>query len=503
MYLTFDVGTTSVKTALYDAEGRLRHKVIKDYQLDSPAVGWYEVNPEIYWKSVVEGFQEILSQSGTAASDIKTIAGCSQGETVIFLDQQDHPTRPAMVWLDGRAQKEAEQFSAMVDVEEFFSVTGIPEIEPTWSACKMLWVKQNQPDVFRQTAKFMLVEDYIVYKLTGKFVSSASLLSTSALVDIHKNIYWRKTVDFLGVESCLPTIIAEGSFVGEIQPSVAVDIGLKSGILVFKGSMDQTMSAVGAGNIVPGVITETTGTALVIGVTARTVDFRGTVKLAYQPHVIPATYLILPFARTAGIVYKWFRDQFAREEIQQIGDLELAYEALNQLAATIPAGADGIVCLPFLAGGAPPPDNNSYAKGIIYGLTLKHGKAHIARAIMESIGYLLKSILTHVEQAGIAIQEVRSMGGGARSDLWLQIKADICNYPIVRMQEEETSTLGAAILSAVKVGDYATIEDAVQAMVKPGKRFLPNPEQTAIYARSYALYRDLCESLMPLFKKYA
>lgn len=502
MYLTFDVGTTSVKTALYDVEGRLRYKVIKDYQLDSPAVGWYEVNPEIYWRSVVEGFQEILSQSGAAVNDIKTIAGCSQGETVIFLDQQDHPTRPAMVWLDGRARKEAEEFSALVDPEEFFSVTGIPEIEPTWSACKILWVKQNQPDIFRRTAKFMLVEDYIVYKLTGKFVSSASLLATSALVDIHTKTYWRTTVDFLGIESRLPVIISEGSLVGEIQASVASDIGLTPGTLVFKGSMDQTLSAVGAGNIAPGFITETTGTALAIGVTTTAVDFQGTLKLAYQPHVIPATYLILPFAQTAGMVYKWFRDQFAREEIQQTRNLESAYEALNQLAATIPAGSDGVVCLPFLAGGAPAPDNNSYAKGVVYGLTLKHGKAHLARAIMESIGYLLKRILTHVEQTGIVIQEVRSMGGGARSDLWLQIKADICNYPIVRMQEEETSTLGAAILSAVKAGDYATIEDAVQAMVKPGKRFFPNPEQTAIYTRGYALYCELYESLTPLFKKY-
>lgn len=503
MYLTFDVGTTSVKTALYDVEGKLRYKVLKDYQLSSPIVGWYEVNPEIYWRSVVEGFQEILSQCGAAVSDIKTIAGCSQGETVIFLDSQDQPTRPAMVWLDGRARQEAEQFSAMVDSAEFFSVTGIPEIEPTWSACKMLWVKQNQPEIFRQTAKFMLVEDYIVYKLTGKFVSSASLLATSALIDIHAKTYWRTTVDFLGVEDRLPLIIAEGSLVGKIQPSVAADIGLKAGMLVFKGSMDQTMSAVGAGNIAPGVITETTGTALAIGVTTAAVNFRGTLRLAYQPHVLPRTYLILPFAQTAGMVYKWFRDQFAREEIQQTENLESAYDVLNRMAAAIPAGSDGLVWLPFLAGGAPAPDNNAYAKGVVYGLTLKHGKAHLARAIMESIGYLLKRTLTHVEQAGIPIQEVRSMGGGARSELWLQIKADICNYPIVRMQEEETSTLGAAIVSAVKAGDYATIEDAVQSMVKPGKRFLPNPEQAAIYARSYALYRELYESLTPLFKKYA
>lgn len=503
MYLTFDVGTTAVKTALYDRAGRLRYKVTKDYRLHSPVVGWYEVNPEIYRQSVVAGFQEIVAQSGVSASEITMIAGCSQGETVIFLDKDDAPVRPAMVWIDSRARKEVDEIKALVDAEEFFQTTGLLEIEPAWSALKILWVKNNQPEVFRKTAKFLLVEDYITYELTGQFVSSASLLSTSALIDVHRKTYWRKTVDYLGIADQLPTILAEGSLVGQIRPAVAEQIGLHKATRVLKGSMDQNMSAVGAGNIKPGIISETTGSAMAIGITADAVDLRGKVKLPYQPHVIPDKYLILPFAQTAGIVYKWFRDEFAKEEIRTAGDLERAYAALNTLAANVPPGADGIVCLPFLAGGAPFPNNNADAKGVFYGVTLKHGKAHFTRAIMESIGYMLKNILAQVAQAGIRIEEVHAMGGGARSELWLQIKADICNYPLVRMQEEETSTLGAAILAAVHGGDYATITEAVAVMVKAGQRFTPNPAHQAVYARSYELYQELYTKLTPLFEKYA
>jgi len=502
MYLTFDVGTTSVKAALFNREGKLIYKVIRDYKLNSPYVDWYEVEPQIYWESVLLGFKEIFKKSGVSPDEVKTISGCSQGETVIFLDGNDRPLRPAMVWYDNRSREEVEIFKNMVDRKEYYHTTGLLELDTTPSALKILWVKRNESNIFEKIVKILLVEDYIIYKLTGNFVSSASLLTSSALIDINKKKYWDKLVDYLDIADRLPRIIEEGSIVGKVVSSIAEELGISKNVVVVKGSMDQTTGAVGAGNIKSGIITETTGSALAVAVTTDQTDYNRDVNLPYQVHVLPNKYLILPYAQTSGIVYKWFRDEFAQEEIRKSGDPEAAYGELNKIAESIPPGSEGLVFLPFLAG-ASFPENDKYAKGVFYGITLKHSKAHFTRAILESIGFMLKRILTAVELFGIKIEEVHSMGGAARSDLWLQIKADICGYPFIQMPEEETSTLGAAILASVKAGDYVSIEEAVDVMVKPGRKFYPHKSISDIYFKNYELYKNLYKSLKPVFKDYS
>jgi xylulokinase len=327
-------------------------------------------------------------------------------------------------------------------------------------------------------------------------------MHSTGLFDILNGKYWSKTVSPLEIEDRLPSIVEVGSKVGRIKPSLANELGLSRDTMVVKGAMDQTLSAVGAGNIVPGVVTETTGTALAIGVTAEAVQPIHANSLAYQPHAVPGKYLILPYAQTSGVLYKWFRDVFATAEIRAAGGLEEAYEELNRLARDAPAGCHGLMLLPFFAG-AYIPENDMYAKGVWYGITLKHGKGDFARSIQESVGFMLRRILELIQAAKIEMEEVRSMGGAARSDLWLQIKADICGLPMVRMLEEETSVLGCAILSAVAVGEYGNIAEAVAAMVKTGQGFAPDRNHRQLYDRCFEQYRELYETLRPLFRKYA
>jgi xylulokinase len=283
---------------------------------------------------------------------------------------------------------------------------------------------------------------------------------------------------------------------------VADQLGLSPETVVVKGAMDQTMSTIGAGNVAPGIVTETTGTALAIGVTAEEVEPIHRHHLAYQPHALAGKYLILPYAQTSGIIYKWFRNTFGAEEVRKAGGAEEAYGELNRLAAQARAGSDGLVLLPFFAG-AYSPENDMTAKGVWYGLTLAHEKRHFSRSIMESVGFMLRRILEQIQGAGIPVDEVRCMGGAARSDLWLQIKADICGLPMVRMKEEETSTLGCALLAAVAVGDYGSIGEAAGAMVSLGRRFEPAASRESVYDRLYELYKELYASLKPVFGKYA
>ncbi len=502
MYLTFDVGTTSVKTALFDREGRPRSKSVQGYALATPRADWVEADPEAYWAAVLAGFRECLAAPGVEPREVRGICGSSQGETIVLLDSRDRPVRPAIVWLDNRARAQVEELKARVDSEEFYRATGCTDIEPTWSLLKILWLKRHEPEKLARTAKILLLEDYIVYLLTGRFCSTPTLLHSSGFLDIHARRYWDKTAGWAGVQHLLPEIVEVGSIAGPLKPELAAELGLARRTIVVKGAMDQTLSSIGAGNLASGIVTETTGTAMAIGVTADSVEGIHGHHLPYQPHALPGKFLILPYAQTSAIIYKWFRDQFAQEELRRAGDPEGAYEALNALAAGVPAGCDGLVLLPFFAG-AYTPENDMYARGVWYGLTLQHGKAHFARAIQEAVGFMLRRILGLIQRAGLPVREVRCMGGAARSDLWLQIKADICGLPMVRMQEEETTGLGCALLAAVAVGDYADAEAAARVMVRLGRRFLPRPENREVYDRQFGLYEELYRTLKPVFRKYS
>ena len=494
MYLTFDVGTTSVKTVLYDRKGKLLCKATREYRLDSPQVDWYELDPEIYWSSVMDGFREVLGSSGVKPSEIRSISGCSQGETFIMLDEKDRPLRPAIVWYDNRARNEVEELKKRIGAEEFYHTTGLTEMETTWSAFKILWVRKNEPEVFSKTKKLLLVEDFVVYRLTGRYVTATSMNCSTGFVDIQKRNYWDKMVSYLDIGEVLPPFVEEGGVVDRIKPEIAEELGIGRDVVVVKGAMDQITSAVGAGNIRPGIVTETTGSALAVVVTVDELRFDRQIQLPYQTHVVDAKYTLLPYAQTSGIVYSWFKDNILNGG--------MGFEELNRLAATVPPGSEGIVFLPFLAG-AHFPENDTYAKGVFYGITLKHDRAHFSRAIMESIGYLLRRILDPVRDFGIEVEEIHAMGGAARSDLWLQIKSDICDRPIVRMEEEETSTLGAAILASVQVGDYGSIEEAIGVMVKKGRRFEPSGSNRAVYDRGYELYHELYENLRATFRKFS
>jgi sugar (pentulose or hexulose) kinase len=489
VYLAFDVGTTSVKVVLFDGAGRLVRKSIVNYSLETPGVNRYEADPELYWNAVAEGTREVMRRSGVAPAEVQTVSGCSQGETVVLLGKDDRPVRRAIVWLDQRARDEVAELSRLVPNDELYRVTGLTDMDPTWTGPKLLWVCRNEPGVFRSVHRVLWVEDWITFRLTGRACSTANLLSSSLFVDVHAKRYWPKTVNAVGMDGRLPEIIEPGAPVGTILPRVAAELGLSPKTL-------------GAGNIEPGIVTETTGSVMAIGVTSRTVDMSAAVRLPYQPHVVPG-YLYLPYVQTAGSAYKWWRDGFSPAEIAEAGgDLEDAYGFMNRLAAVVPAGSEGLVFLPFLAG-AGTPENDPDARGVFHGLTLKHGRGHCARAIQESIAFLLKKILEDFALSGSTFSEVRSMGGGARSDLWLQIKADVTGLPIVRMEEEETSTLGAAILAAVRCGDFRDAAAAAKAMVRFGRRFEPDPSTAAVYARGYALSNDLYAALAPIFRRYA
>jgi xylulokinase len=470
-----------------------------EYQLETPGADRAELDPELYWRACKKTVRGALEQSGVRPEDVKAVAVSSQGETTITLDAKGRAIYPALVWVDNRAADQAvflaERFGNVA-----YSRTGIPEILPTWPACKILWIRQNEPEVFARAAKFVLVQDYLIYRLTGRIVTDGSISCTSLNYDFINNRWWGDIQDAIGIRAeQLPEIVQPGTMVGTISDEAASQLGLTVKAGVVTGGMDQAVGAIGAGNFKTGVISESTGAALVIQATIvdPLSDPSRTVPVYY--HSVPGHYLFAPVVPTAGMAFKWFRDAFFQDEIRKAeADHVDAYDRLTEIAESVPPGSDGLIMLPHLMG-AFSPEPNLLARGSFTGFTLSHTRAHFVRALLEGVAFLLRRNLDSIEHTGITIHEVRSTGGGARSKLWNQIKANVCNRPVVTLANEETALLGDAVLAGVAIGVFHSIEEGCGSMVVLKERIQPNAD-VEVYSESYRSYRELDQRLADYFK---
>lgn len=500
LLLGIDVGTTSLKAALFTPDGDCIGVEREEYQLDTPSVEKAQLDAHHYWNACVRTIHQLLDHTQVNIKSIAALAVSSQGETLITLDAEGEPIFPAMVWLDNRAVTQAERLSAQFH-DQVYTKTGIAEIIPTWTACKILWIKENEPEIFTKAAKFLLVQDYLIYKLTGKVVTDGSISCTTLYFDIVKNTWWQDVLQAIGItDQQLPEICSPGSIISTIQESAAQELGLSSHTRVINGGMDQAVGAIGAGNIKAGIISETTGAALAIQVTVDNALIDPCQSIPLYVHSVPDKYLLVPVCPTAGMALKWFRDQFCQEEIATATTQHAdSYDLLTKLAESVPPGADGLLMLPHLMG-AFSPDINPAARASFTGFTLRHTRAHFLRAVMEGVAFMLKRNVEYIEQAGIAIREIIATGGGSRSSLWNQIKANVCNKPVIILKNEETALLGNAILAGTAINIFPTIQEGCDRMVMVQKRYLPN-EEMQVYLQAYQNYCELDQNLTIFFKR--
>lgn len=498
--LGLDAGTTSVKAALFDNQGTCLGISREEYQLSTPSAEQAELEAEIYWQSSVKAIRTATHAAGVPPAQVRAIAVSSQGETTIPLNSQGVPLRPALVWLDNRSHSQAHWLASHIDRQKVYELTGVPEITPTWSACKILWIRQNEPKIFEQVYKYLLVKDYLVYRLTGEIVTDGATACTSLLYDIRHHQWWPEMLDAVGITpSHLPVITRPGEAVGHLTGTAADALGLDRQTLVINGGMDQTVGAIGAGSITTDVISESTGAALAIQVTTPYPDMRSHNRIPLYVHSLPDLYLYVPVLPTGGMAFKWFRDTFGESEIQAAEESGRdAYDLLTEMAAQVPPGCDGLVMLPHLMG-AYSPEENPTARGVFSGFTLGHGKAHFVRAILEGVAFNLRQILAAMSQAGYHFGEVRTSGGGSRSPLWNQIKADVCGMPIVTLANEETALLGDAILAGAACGVFDSIAEACAQMVAIKERVQPS-DHSATYKKLYQRYIELNQCLGPYFR---
>lgn len=500
--LGIDAGTTSIKAALFDLEGKTIASSAEEYELLTPKPDYVELDVETYWKATRMAVNRTLRKSRVAPEDVISLSVSSQGETLILLDRSGKPLRNAIVWLDNRSKEEAKILAERFNEKTIYEVTGQPQVIPTWPATKILWLRRNEPSIFKRTYKFLLVEDYLLYRLTGEFSTEPSICSSSLYFDIRRNHWWNEMLEELGITADnLPTLKPSGKVITEISGEASAQLGLSRKTLITTGAFDQAASAIGAGNISPGILSETTGAALAIVVTIEKPAYDPMRRIPCQRHAINGLYFLMPWCQTAGAFLKWFRDVFCFEErsIESLTGID-AYSLMDREAERIPPGSDGLIMLPHLMGAASP-EYDPDAKCVMFGISMRHSRPHFIRAVMESIAYMLKRNLEVIENLGIQVKEIRSIGGAAKSKLWNRIKADVVQKRIVVPKVKDTAVLGVAILAGVASGIYSSIESAINSMVTIEDYIEPREEYKEIYTQSYQLYVKLYESLKPLFKE--
>ncbi|MBE6590913.1 MAG: hypothetical protein E7646_02640 [Ruminococcaceae bacterium] len=439
-----DIGTTSLKAAVFDSDGNLIKSSTKDYTLKVSG-DRVEFCAEDYFKLFLEAYREI-----SEGLEIAAVAVDTQCETLILTDEKGEPLCDAIVWLDNRAREQAERIKERFTNKLVYDVTGQPEITATWPASKLLWLKENSPEIFEKTKKVFLLEDWIIYKMTGRFVTEKTLQSSSLYFDINTADWWDDMLKFIGIDrSVLPEICDSGVSVGEFE-----------GARVVTCAMDQIAGAIGAGVFSEDTVSEMTGTTMAIFAPTSS-------KPEYNPEsIIPCHYnyngkfCLLAWTSTAGIALKWFKNNFCEG---------FGFRELDELAEKVNPGCDGLSFLPYLCGSTMPkydPD----AKGAFIGLTMEHTRAHAVRAILEAVACMLKENLDYMN---ISCRQIRSMGGGATSPLWCTIKADMTGKEIATLKNKETACLGSAILAGVGAGIFESVEKACEKTVALDKIYKP------------------------------
>ena len=470
-----DFGTSNIKGALYDLEGREVAFESVEYDLSMPSKGIVENDVNNYWEILKKIFKNLLSKIDGRSEKILSIGTSSQGETIVPVDKSGIPLRNAIVWIDTRTTAEADEIRKDFDIDEMFKLTGQADVDTSWPATRIKWLKKNEPDIFNRTYKFMLLEDFLAYKLTGEFFGEASVYNSSYYYDIMNFKFISKMLDYLEIsESRLPVVNKPGTYIGNVSVKCSGETGLSVNTKVIMGAMDQVCGAVGAGNVENGMVTETTGSAFAMIITTGAPVINKEFRLPCSLHAVPGLYALMPYSVTGGMVLKWFKDTFCQyeEEISKTENKNI-YAVMDQMAGEAPAGCEGMIMIPHLCGALFPEYNND-AKGVYFGISINSKKSYFIRAILEAIAYMMRQDLGYIKQLGIDIKRLISIGGGAKSSIWCQIKADVCGFDLEVPDYTETALLGAAILGASGAGIFKDVKTACKNLVKIKKIYKPD-----------------------------
>ena len=503
--VALDGGTQSVRALLFDLEGNLRAKArvpIEPYFSRHP--GWAEQEPGLYWDSAVAACRLLLAQPGVRKESIAGLALTTQRSTVVNLDRDGRPLRPAVVWLDQRRTEGLPRLGGLWGAS--FRAVGMTETVAAFQAeAECNWIKVHQPEVFEKTAKFLLLSGYLTWKLTGRYVDSTGGQVGYLPFDFRRH-RWAHRLDWkwkiLAIRpDQLPDLVAPGTPIGPLTAAAAEATGLRAGLPVIAAAADKACEVLGAGSLEPHVACLSYGTTATIN-TTHTRYVEPYPLIPPYPAAIPGAYNVeIQIFRGFWLV-SWFRQQFGLREEQLASEQGVEPEALfDELVREVPPGSMGLLLQPTWSPGVKIPGPE--AKGSVIGFGDVHTRAHLYRAILEGLAYALREGKERTERrSGVPITEIRVAGGGSQSDAAVQLTADIFNLPAVRPHVYEASGLGAAIDAAVGLKLHSGFPAAVRAMTRVGKVFSPDPRTAELYDRLYTrVYKQMYRRLRPLYRE--
>jgi xylulokinase len=498
--LGIDIGTTGSKALLIDEHGGVVASATFDYPVFTPRPLWAEQDPEDWWTATVGSIREVLHESGVRGEEIAGVGLTGQMHGLVLLDAHGHPLRPCIMWNDQRTGPQCEAITQKIGLKKLLEWIANPVL-PGFTAPKIVWVRENEPEIYPKAAQALLPKDYIRYRLTGEYATEVSDASGTALLDVRNRRWSEEMVQALDIPAeWLPRCMESTVVSASISAQAAEVTGLKAGTPVVGGGGDQAAQAVGSGIIRQGVISVTLGTSGVVFAAAESFLLEPEGRLHAFCHAVPGQWHLMGVMLSAAGSLRWYRDTLGQEEVAQALATGVdVYDILTKEASRAPAGCEGLIFLPYLSGERTPyPDPN--ARGVFFGLTLRHGKEHMTRSVLEGVAYGLRDSLELMRAMGLQITQVRASGGGARSALWRQILADMFDSDIVMTNVTEGAAFGAALLAGVGAGVYRDIHEACDNTIMLTDRTEPGPNRR-IYADYYHVYRDLYPALSPRFKR--
>jgi xylulokinase len=486
--LTFDIGTSACKACLWDGRGSLLASADEGYPIHHPQPDWAEQDPEDWWRASVAAARRCLT--GHDPGRIAVLGLSSQREGVVPMSRDGAPLARCIIWMDRRCRDQAVRLGEEFGVSFLQHLTGLAP-DPNYTACKLLWLREHQPDLLDRAARFFQPRDYVYFRLTGAEVTDYTLASRTMMFDLRRHIWWPDIFHRVGVRpDQFPPIHRSTEAPHRLSRSAAGALGLPDGVPVALGAGDRACEGVGVGLFGQRMV-DSTGTASNICMAIdRLPDDLGRVPCSV--HALPGRWLLELGITTSASLMRWFRDL--------VGLPPEAMVALEEEAAASPRGARNLLAFPFFMG-ARSVRWNADARGLFLGLSLGHTRGDIARAIMEGVGYEARACLEGLRALALWPAEVVGMGGGARSDLWLQIKADTLGLPILRPRHTEAASLGAALLAARSV-DLIDDLDATARKWNPIQQTIePDPQAVKFYEGRRALFEDVYRALTPLFPR--
>jgi xylulokinase len=492
-FLGIDSSTTSTKALLMNEKGDVVSVAASEYDFETPQPLWSEQDPALWWDATVESIHRVLTDSDLRGDQIRGVGLTGQMHGLVILDDEGEVLRPSILWNDQRTGAQCDEIRARLGKERLIQITGNDALTG-FTAPKILWVRDQEPEIFAKISHILLPKDYVRYKLTGEYAIDRAGGAGTILFDLRKRTWSPDVLEALEIDpDWLPPTFEGTEITGTISEAAAQVTGLKVGTPVMGGGGDQAAAAVGTGAVEEGVISLSLGTSGVVFATMDTPAIEPEGRLHAFCHSVPGKWHFMGVMLSAAGSLRWHRDTFAPSK---------DFSDFVAEAESIPAGSDGLIFLPYLTGERTPhPD--PLARGAFVGLTVRHSLPHMTRAVLEGVSFGLRDSFELMKDAGLEnIAQVRVTGGGAKSPLWRQILADVLGVELVTLSSEEGAAFGSALLAAAGVGVFNSVPEACKEAIKITGRTTPGSDVTK-YEELYPIYRDLYPALKHTFDAVA